>query len=110
MEPNEFLSPNLLFDQLISSLSTNLLRSLVLPILKYRERIIQILFQILFSPCFYNETEICSPLGKKLSNTEDAKRMFGDARIVGSKLVSKLSVWARLTKWMPRGLGIEVYK
>lgn len=82
MEPNEFLSPNLLFDQLISSLSTNLPRSLVPPIL----------FQILFSPCFYNETEICSPLGKKLSNTEDAKRMFGDARIVGSKLVSKLSV------------------
>lgn len=71
MEPNEFLSPNLLFDQLISSLSTNLLRSLVPPIL----------FQIFFSPCFYNETEICSPLGKKLSNTEDAKRMFGDARI-----------------------------
>lgn len=71
MEPNEFLSPNLLFDQLISFLSTNLLRSLVPPIL----------FQILFSPCFYNETEICSPLGKKLSNTEDAKRMFGDARI-----------------------------
>lgn len=100
MESNEFLSPNLLFDQLISSLSTNLLRSLVPPIL----------FQILFSPCLYNETEICSPLGKKLSNTEDAKRMFGDARIVGSKLVSKLSVWARLTKWMPRGLGIEVYK
>lgn len=82
MEPNEFLSPNLLFDQLISFLSINLLRSLVPPIL----------FQILFSPCFYNETEICSPLGKKLSNTEDAKRMFGDARIVGSKLVSKLSV------------------
>lgn len=71
MEPNEFLSPNLLFDQLISFLSTNLLRSLVPPIL----------FQIFFSPCFYNETEICSPLGKKLSNTEDAKRMFGDARI-----------------------------
>lgn len=82
MESNEFLSPNLLFDQLISFLSINLLRSLVPPIL----------FQILFSPCFYNETEICSPLGKKLSNTEDAKRMFGDARIVGSKLVSKLSV------------------
>lgn len=82
MESNEFLSPNLLFDQLISSLSTNLLRSLVPPIL----------FQIFFSPCFYNETEICSPLGKKLSNTEDAKRMFGDARIVGSKLISKLSV------------------
>lgn len=81
MESNEFLSPNLLFDQLISSLSINLLRSLVPPILKYRERIIQILFQIFFSPCFYNETEICSPLGKKLSNTEDAKRMFGDARI-----------------------------
>lgn len=75
MESNEFLSPNLLFDQLISFLSTNLLRSLVPPIL----------FQIFFSPCFYNETEICSPLGKKLSNTEDA-------RIVGSKLVSKLSV------------------
>lgn len=71
MESNEFLSPNLLFDQLISFLSINLLRSLVPPIL----------FQILFSPCFYNETEICSPLGKKLSNTEDAKRMFGDARI-----------------------------